>query len=262
MQEISSVQNPIIKMATSLHDKKARNESGLFIIEGFKGVEDALNFGLEITHIFLNCSRIEKIKEYPKNLLYMVNDRILKKISTTDSPPDIIAVAKQFNYNINDILTEQNPIIIAIEDIKDPGNLGTIIRTAKAAGISGIILTGETADIFNPKTVRASAANLWKIPIIHLKEKAKLKELLRTDKPFQFISTSLASKNSKTYFEIDYKQPSVIIFGSEATGISSELNNLADINIKIPMNPEIESLNLSVSVGIILYEALRQRKNL
>ena len=260
MQQISSLQNPIIKDVTALHRKKNRQDANLFIIEGFKGVQDALRYGLEVTHIFLNGSKAEKSCEFPEELLYLVNDRILKKISTTDTPCEILAVAKQFKYKINDFLKEANPLIVVLENIKDPGNLGTIIRTAKAANVSGIILTGETADIFNPKTVRSSAANLWKIPILRIEKEYKIKKILNSHKNFQFIATSLNAKNPKIYFKADYKAPSVIMFGSEAEGLSDKLTQQADINIKIPMNSEIESLNLSVSAGIVLYEAVRQRK--
>ncbi|MCK5176498.1 MAG: RNA methyltransferase, partial [Candidatus Aenigmarchaeota archaeon] len=166
MQQIFGLQNPIVKMAFSLQQKKNRQKTGMFLIEGFKGVEDALNYGLEITHIFLNSSHKEKILYYPKNLIYLVDDKILKKISTTDTPPEILAIAKQFKYSIKDLFKDKNPLIIVLENIKDPGNLGTVIRTSKAANASGIILTGDTTDLFNPKTVRSAAANLWKIPVI------------------------------------------------------------------------------------------------
>ncbi len=260
MQQVSSVQNSIIKMAASLHQKKNRQKTGLFLIEGRKSVEDALDYGLKITHIFLNKSTGEDMEKLPKNLIYLVNEKVLKKISTTDSPCEILAVAKQTEYKINDLMKDENPLIIILENIKDPGNLGTIIRTAKAAAASGIILTEDTADIFNPKTVRASAANLWKIPIIYLDNTKNLRQKLLKYRDFQFISTVVSYENTKNYFEVNYKTPSVIIFGSEAEGISEGLLDQSDFSVKIPMQAEVESLNLSVSAGIILYEAFLQRR--
>ena len=253
MQNITSLQNPIIKTVHGLHRKKIRQEAGVFLIEGFKGVEDAINYGLEVTHIFLNEKHAEKMSKFPEDILYLVNEKILKKISTTDTHCEVLAVAKQFKYETKDLLKAENPLIIVLEDIKDPGNLGTIIRTAKAANTSGIVLTGETADIFNPKTVRSTVGNLWKIPIVYL-EKDEFKNL---SKKLQFIATTGNSKDS--YFDVDYKTPTAIMFGSEAEGLSEDLLKQTDITAKIPMNSEVESLNLSVSVGVVLYEALRQR---
>ncbi|OGH99916.1 MAG: hypothetical protein A2Y25_05490 [Candidatus Melainabacteria bacterium GWF2_37_15] len=244
MQTITSLQNPIVKLATSLHQRKSREETGLFLIEGKKGVEEAINYGLEITQVFTKENS---------------NEKILKKISTTDTPPEIVAIAKQFKYDIKDLFKDETPLIIVLENIKDPGNLGTIIRTAKAASASGIILTGDTADIFNPKTVRSSAGNLWKIPIIKLEEKNRLKEIINSNKPCQIIGTKVDKNSEKVYFKVDYKKPTVVVFGSEAEGISDQLAQQCDFLIQIPMHSEIESLNLSVSVGIILYEALRQK---
>lgn len=244
MEKITSLQNSIVKLAASLQQKKNRDETELFLIEGRKGVEEAEKYGVEITQVFT---------------LENSSDKILKKISTTHSPPEIIAIAKQFKHELKDLFKDDNPLLIVLEDIKDPGNLGTIIRTAKAASASGIILAGDTADIFNPKVVRSTAGNLWKIPIVKLEEKNNLKQILNKHKTCQIIGTKVDKNTEKVYFDIDYKIPTVILFGSEAEGLSKELGDQCDCQVKIPMNSEVESVNLSVSVGIILYEALRQK---
>lgn len=253
MQTITSVQNPIVKLAASLHQRKNRDTNGLFLIEGKKGVEEAIKAGINIKYIFIaapyETNSVETI---------LTNEKILKKISTTDSPSDIVAIAKQFKHEIKDLFREEKPLIIVLDGVKDPGNLGTIIRTACAANASGIILTGDTADIFNPKVVRSSVGNLWKIPIVEFKDKSNLKETINSYKPCQIIGTSSHEEN-KTLFQIDLKKPTAIIFGSEAEGMTVEVSNQTDFSIKIPINPEVESLNLSVSTGVVLYEALRQR---
>jgi len=260
MQEITSLQNPIIKEITSLHQKKNRAETGLFLIEGFKGVEEALKSELKIKYIFLTKSSKINSLNFPDEKLYFVDEKILKKISTTETPPEIIAVAFQIKFALEDIFKEKNPLILVLENIKDAGNLGTIIRTAKAANISGIILTGECIDIYNPKVVRSSAANLWKIPVIYFKETENLKHEIEKSGDFQFLATKVGdSKKQNLYHEIDYKQSTVVFFGSEAEGISDILANQADNFIKIPMNEKVESLNLSISAGIIMYEAFKQR---
>ncbi len=184
----------------------------------------------------------------------------MKKISTTETPPEILAVASQVKYTLEDLFKEKNPLIIVLENIKDAGNLGTIIRTAKAANVSGIILTGDCTDIHNPKVVRSSAANLWKIPVVNFKDTINLKGMIEKYTKCQYFAAQIQkNKKQNLYYEVNYKKPTVVFFGSEADGISEKLGSQADIFIKIPINEEVESLNLSISAGIIIYEAFRQR---
>lgn len=301
MNEITGLQNPIVKEITALHQKKHRAESGMFLIEGFKGVKDALKYGLKVKYIFINKDSKRNTEENSsdnliyhgvrgeapslspppplregagggcKNLplntsqhkLYFVDEKILKKISTTETPPEIVAVAFQLKFELKDMFKEKNPLIIVLENIKDAGNLGTIVRTAKAANVSGIVLTGECIDIYNPKVVRASAANLWKIPVVYFKETKNLRKELEKFAQLQFLATKVdesADKGKQAFYDkINYNQPTVVMFGSEAEGISDILANYADKFIKIPMNSDVESLNLSVSAGIIMYEAFKQK---
>ena len=308
MQEITSLQNPIIKETTALHQKKNRAESGMFLIEGIKGVEEALRCGLEIKYVFMFPSVIARRGfspdaaicsiNYPEEKIYFVDEKILKKISTTETPPEVVAVAYQKKFVFEDMFASichseldsesirhgiksktlkqvqgdklSNSLIIVLENIKDAGNLGTIIRTAKAANVSGIVLTGECIDIYNPKVVRSSAANLWKIPVVYFKETALIRKEIEKYGQFQFLATKVCdfsychpehSEGSVPilYHEINYNQPTVVFFGSEAEGISDKLANQADKFIKIPMNEEVESLNLSISAGIVMYEVFKQR---
>lgn len=261
MKEISSVKNPLIKLASSLEKKSAREETGLFLIEGEKGVISALEDNIQIENIFVNRERTDLLDYFPKDKTFKVPEEILKKISTTQTPPPVIAVAKTFVHKIDEIIEKANPIIILLEGIKDAGNLGTIIRTAAATGIAGIIITDNSVDIFNPKTVRSAVANLWKIPIVYENDIKNLKFKLNKIQDFEFLATKVSNENKNTiYYDINYKKPTVIMFGSEAEGLSDNLADLADKFIHIPMEKDIESLNLSISAGVILYEAVRQRK--
>ena len=260
MQELTSLNNNIVKIVHSLHQKKYRNELRLFLIEGYKGVDEAFKCGLSIEYVFVSKEYNRNLDQWPEDKIYLVSEPIMKKISTTDTPPGIVAVAKQHTYKIEDVLNKTNPLLLFLENIKDPGNLGTIIRTAAAADVTGIILTDDTVDIYNPKTVRSSAANLWKIPTVKIIEKQNLKELINKQKKCQFLAT-MVTKDRKPviYYNIDYNQPTVMMFGSEAEGLSQESAEMADELIRIPMSEQVESLNLSISVGVVLYEAVRQR---
>lgn len=260
MKEITSVHNSLIKEVHSLSLKKGRNELGMFLIEGLKGVNEALEWGIKVENIFISENFVDEINNFADERIYKVSDQVLKKISTTETPPEIIATARQFKYSTEDLFEEKNPLILVLENIKDPGNLGTIIRTAAASSVSGIILTDKTVDIFNPKTVRSSAANLWKIPIVYISDKEHIKETLDKFLSFQYLAAVVTQdKESVLYYDIDYKQPTVVMFGSEAEGLSKNLTEQADKLINIPMNEDVESLNLSVSVGVVLYEAVRQK---
>ncbi|MEI7475061.1 MAG: RNA methyltransferase [bacterium] len=261
MNEISSLKNPLIKLASSLEKKSVREETGLFLIEGEKGVSEAIKDNIQIKNIFVDRDKSELFVNFPENITYKVPEEILKKISTTQTAPPVIAVAKIFNHCIEDMLKVDNPLIIVLEGIKDAGNFGTIIRTAAASGVAGIIVTENSVDMFNPKTVRSAVANLWKIPIVYEKNINYLKPKLNKINKFNFLATKVSNNDKNTvYYDINYKQPTVIMFGSEAEGLSDSLAEIADNFIHIPMEENVESLNLSVSAGVILYESVRQRK--
>ena len=165
----------------------------------------------------------------------------------TESAPEAIAVGFQKVYDIN-ILKAVKKVLL-LENIKDLGNLGTIIRSSVAFGAEAIVLFGESVDIYNPKSVRASVGNLWKIPIIHIKDLDELKEIFAD---FERIATLPRSKNMLKTFKI--KTPSLIMFGSEADGLSDELVKFSTDSVKIEMAQTVESLNLATSVSVILYE--------
>ncbi|MDD3150777.1 MAG: RNA methyltransferase [Candidatus Gastranaerophilales bacterium] len=260
MQEISSVQNNLIKKVASYKQKKYRNEDGMFVIEGYKNVKEALDSRLCVENIFIDEKFDKILPKFDENKIYKVSEQVMKKMSSTDTPVNIIATAIQPKYTLNEILNKKNPAIVVLENIKDAGNLGTIIRTSAAANISGVILIGDTVDIYNPKTVRSSSANLWKIPIIKLDLVDFKKEILNKNKDFKIYATTLKEgAESKNIYEIDFKQPSILLFGSESDGISEELAKDTDMFVKIPMRENVESLNLSISAGIIIYEIFRQR---
>lgn len=246
METITSTTNNLVKETVKLQQKKYRTE--LFLLEGVKAVEEAIKSGIKIKNLFIDSSNdklLEKFKN-EKNII-LTNNAVLKKISTTDSAPEIVAVAEQKKYSIE--LNSASKILL-LENIKDAGNLGTIVRTAVAMDFDLIILYKETTDIYNPKCVRAAVGNLWKIPIVHI---SNFKELENKFSNFERIAT--LPKHNDTIFlkEFSTKKPLLLMFGSEAEGLREELISFATKKITIEMNKNVESLNLSISAGIAMY---------
>jgi len=248
MDKITSVNNNLVKETAKLQQKKFRTQTGKFMLEGYKSVKEAFDAGIELEYIFINSKKINEYK-FPDKLIILTNENVLKKISTTDSAPDIIGVGYQRQYDKNILQTAKK--VVLLEDIKDLGNLGTIVRTSTAFGADAIITYGESVDIYNPKCVRATVGNLWKIPILHIKD---FDELSNTFKHFKRIATlPRATKLLKNFHP---ELPVLIMFGSEANGLSNELIEFATDSIKIEMVQNVESLNLATSVAVVLYELI------
>ena len=244
--KITSVNNELVKEITKLQQRKYRDESGLFLLEGEKCIEEAIEYGIEIEHLLV-------IEGYDK---FLTHDRIetteavLSKISTTVSAPKCVAVGKQKKEKWNNDYKK----VVLLEDIKDAGNLGTILRTSCAFGVDALILYGNTVDLYNPKCVRASVGNLWKIPVFNINNFDKLKEVCK-----DFIPVATLPKNKNSIWLKDFKQKDkmLIMFGTESSGLSDELIDYAKETgqgVTIEMTESVESLNLSISVGVILYQ--------
>ena len=277
--EITSVNNDLVKEIVKLQQKKYRDKTGKFLLEGRKCVEEAISAGLEIEYVFidnaakqlgsyaakLDNSEISQAQLTDKNpstvqpfnhstktnialssnsIIYTVPS-VLKKISTTDTPPDVVAVAYKKIFK----MPENAQKVVLLENIKDLGNLGTIIRTSTAFGVDAIVLYGESVDIYNPKCVRASVGNLWKVPIFHL---TKFDELSEIFEKFERVATLPRSKNLLKTYKPNY--PVLVMFGSEADGLSEDLIKFSTASVKIEMSKNVESLNLATSVAVILYK--------
>lgn len=244
--EITSVNNEVVKNTVKLQQKKYRNSENKFLLEGYKAIKEAFDSGITIEKIFVDKN---KTKEYDflKDKIIQTTEPVLKKLSTTETAPESVAVGIQKIYDF-DVLKKAKKVVL-LEEIKDLGNLGTILRTAVAFQAEAIVLYGDSTDIYNPKCVRASVGNLWKIPIFQIKDFNLLEQIFGK---FQRIATLPRSKNFLKNFDIKF--PALIMFGSEAAGLSEELIKFSTNSVKIEMAETVESLNLAVSVSIILYE--------
>lgn len=249
MQKITSVNNELVKETVKLQQKKYRDKENKFLLEGFKSIEEALNYGIKIEYIFVNrhCELLRSNPAYNNIKIISTTEPVLKKISTTDSAPDAVGVAVKKNYLIQDLKNSKK--VVLLENIKDLGNLGTILRTSVAFGADAVVLYGkECADLYNPKCVRSTVGNLWKIPVVYIDNFSGLKVF----SGFEKVATLPRAKKFLKDFRVN--EPVLVMFGSEADGLSDELINFSTKHVKIEILPQVESLNLSVSCAVVLYE--------
>ena len=244
--KITSVNNELVKETAKLLQRKYREESGLFILEGEKCIDEAVSSGIEIIRIFAE----EGFKGFEgfKNIeIIETTSSVLKKISSTSSAPKCAGVGKQRKAEWKKDFKK----VVLLENIKDAGNLGTILRTSTAFGVDAVILYGDTVDLYNPKCVRSSVGNLWKVPVFEVKEFNELKKMCENLTPVGTLP-----KSDKTVWLKDFVSPEkvLIMFGAESTGLSEDLKKYAEQNITIEMTGDVESLNLSIAVGVILYQ--------
>ncbi len=252
--EITSVNNETVKNTVKLQQKKYRKESGLILLEGEKSILGALESGINLKCIFyLDEKYVSRFKNLEDVDFYKVNEKIIEKISTVKSASSLVAVAFFPKYNLAEILKKDK--IILLDNIKDAGNLGTIIRSACAFGMDGILLFGECVDEFSSKVIRSSAGNIFKIPIIHLGIDTLLMQKIK--KTHKIISTVAPlgdyAKTAQDCSEINYPKKYVIALGSEASGLCEEILKISDLFVTLKTENNVESLNLAVFAGIIFY---------
>jgi len=245
--EITSVNNELVKETVRLQIKKYRDDTKKFLIEGFKPIKEAFEDWIEIETIFVSKEKASKYYFCCHAKIILTTEEVLKKISTTDTAPEAVAVGKQKIFTLNDIKTAKK--VVLLENIKDLGNLGAILRTAKAFSQDAVILFGDTVDLYNPKCVRSAVGNLWKTPVVQIKDFNTLKNTFTS---FERVATLPRCEDTINLKEFAVKSPYLIMFGSEAEGLSQELIDFSTQKVTIEMNSKVESLNLSVAVGVIL----------
>lgn len=239
--------------------KNYRKKRGLFVVEGFRAAKEAINSDYAVEFIVLSDDFVkrygEKIHEFEDVKVYEVPQKLYRTLSDTETPQGIMAVVRMKKFEIED-LCKGNFIIVALDGIKDPGNMGTIIRTADAAGASGILAGKGCVDVYNPKVIRSTMGSIFHLPVVEeIDLQWAVEELSK--RGAKIVVTSLGAR--KSYLDVDYTSPVVIVFGSEAEGVSKEILNMQSEQVKIPIPGKAESLNVAVASGILLYEAARQR---
>lgn len=254
---ITSTSNVQIKNVINLIKKsKDRKVQGLFVVEGKRMFEETPKE--RIHSIFVSESYEKENKDGLLGYSYeTVSNEVFSHMSDTKTPQGIMALVKMSEYTVSDMLHSENPLIMILENLQDPGNLGTIIRTAEGAGVDGIIMTAGTVDIYNPKVIRSTMGAMYRMKFAYTDNLCDTVNLLKSRK----ITTYAAHlKGAVDYVTCDYSKGTAFFIGNEGNGLTDEAAGLADTKIIIPMKGELESLNAAVSAALLMYEAARQRR--
>ncbi|HZK33633.1 MAG TPA: RNA methyltransferase [Tissierellaceae bacterium] len=262
MIQITSTNNRLIKNIKSLYRKKGRQKHNSFIVEGIKIIEEAIENDYPIKHIVYTdylleneegkalFSKIEKL-----NNLVNVPENIFKEISDTENPQGIIGITNIVPRDIKEIYDLENKRLLFLDGLQDPGNMGTIIRTADAFSMGGIIIREGSVDPYNPKVIRATMGSIFRVPLYFTDGIEELKNL--KSKGVNIYSTSL--DGSIAIYKADFMEEFILSIGNESRGVSKEVLSLSNKLIKIPMTGKTESLNAAVAASIIMYEAMKGR---
>lgn len=266
MEIITSVNNQRVKDVANLKQKKYRTETGAFFAEGLRAVIEAVQFA-DLSELFFIKTEENKLTEIIKTAeekgvrLYCVDEKVMAKLSDTKAPQGVLAVIKMPKDRLQKLrpgtVSDNNAPVVILDRVQDPGNLGTIIRTADAVGALGIILLEGCVDAFSPKVVRASMGSLFHLPVI---QDVFPEEALTWCYRHGYEPAATALKNAQNMYKADLSKKMAFIFGNEANGVAEELQAAAETRLFIPMAGQAESMNVAMAAGIILFEGLRQRK--
>ncbi|MBE5838470.1 MULTISPECIES: TrmH family RNA methyltransferase [unclassified Butyrivibrio] len=265
---ITSTNNDRVKQVVAYVQKsKARKDGDVFVIEGMKMLREAPV--LQVREVYVTGRFLDKATEEDKEILWRygaeeVSDDVMKKMADTQTPQGVLAVVSQYHYTEEEVLEGYNkddegakPLILILENIQDPGNLGTMLRSGEGAGVTGVILSKGSADIYNPKVIRSTMGSIFRMPFIYVENLAEMIKKLSANG----INTYAAHlKGTKNYDEFDYTKPTAFLVGNEGNGLTKETADAATEYILIPMKGEVESMNAATSAAILTFEASRQRR--
>ena len=256
---ITSTSNPQVKRLLQLQRKsKARDEENVFVVEGLRMFVEVPKARVEKVYVsdtFYNKKKQEvNWEEFPLEIL---SDNVFKHVSDTQTPQGVLCIVKQKKYDIDSLLDIENPHFMVLDNLQDPGNLGTIVRTAEGAGVDAVFLSEDCVDIYNPKTIRSTMGSIYRMPTIYIEDTVNLLEKFK-EKGIKSYAAHLEGKNS--YDKEDYRGGTAILIGNEGNGLRDEVSEKADIWVRIPMEGQVESLNAAIAASIMMFEVARQRR--
>ena len=251
---ITSVQNARIKHVVALQLKSSlRREKGLFVVEGQREIEHCVACGYEITELFV----IDSLGYSGGIPATVVTPQVYEKMAYRERTEGIIAVAKCKEHRLTDLHLKEKPLVVVIESVEKPGNLGAILRTAEAAGVDAVMVCDPLTDLYNPNLIRASIGGVFSVPVAVCNSKDCI-AFLKAHK-IRILTAQL--QDSYDYYDYDMHEATAIVMGTESTGLTQQWREAADAHIRIPMLGRLDSLNVSVSAAILMYEAVRQRNS-
>ena len=260
---ITSTSSSQVKHVVNLQKKaKLRKEEKQFVVEGVKMVSEAPADRLVKVYVsetfkadneeFLERMNYDSIG---KDVLEIVTDNVFMRMADTQTPQGIMAVVRMNDSSISDMLTD-NPLLILVENLQDPGNLGTILRMGEGAGVTGVVMSSNTVDIYNPKTIRSTMGSIFRVPFVYVQDFSDAVSQCQ-NAGIKVYAAHLDGKN--TYLGEDYREGTAFLIGNEGNGLTEDITKQADTLIRIPMQGEVESLNAAIACTILTYEAVRQR---
>jgi RNA methyltransferase, TrmH family len=254
IEKITSLQNLKVKNLVKLQKSSERKSQNLILIEGWREINQAIDRGFQIEAFYLNESKIEERNKLSGNI-FLIAPQVFEKVAYRENTEGVIALASPKFHSFESLNLRKNPLLIVLESIEKPGNLGAVLRTAEAAGVDAVIVCDPLTDIYNPNVIRSSLGCVFTVPVVICKNRDAINFL--KEKNIRTYAAEL--KANKRYDLTDFTQPAAIVLGTEATGLTVEWISAADEKIIIPMLGEHDSLNVSVSAAILVFEAMRQR---
>jgi TrmH family RNA methyltransferase len=256
-QFISSLQNQKVKQLVLLQQKSSeRRQSDLFVVEGLRELRHCVSKGYEIESLFF-CQQLltEQIDDLRAEQIYEVTPQVYEKIAYRGSTEGVMAVMRMKHLRLEDLQLREQPLIVVLESVEKPGNLGAVLRSADAAGADAVVVCDPLTDLYNPNLIRASIGALFTVPTVAT-DSATCIQFLK-QRGIRILTAQL--QDSELYYDTDMRCGTAIVMGTEATGLTNQWREAADAHIRIPMCGRLDSLNVSVSAAILLFEAVRQR---
>jgi TrmH family RNA methyltransferase len=262
-EKISSLQNPRIKQLVRLRDRRARDEEGVFMVEGYREIFRALEKQVLFRELYFSpewflgeneLALLDRARVAGTQLFELTKEAFAK-VAYRERPDGLLGIAPQWRRRLDDLVLKPQPFLLIVEAIEKPGNLGTILRSADAAGVDGVIVCDPVTDIFNPNVVRSSTGVLFSVPVV-ISESTTVREWLRA-REIRTVATTPSAKN--LYTAEDFRGPLAIVMGSEQYGLSEYWLKESEAQVRIPMSGQADSLNVAMATIITLFEAVRQR---
>ena len=256
---ITSNSNAQVKRLLQLQKKsKARNEEQVFLVEGLRMFLEVP--AERVQKVYISETLYNKKKQdlnLEKFSVEILSDSVFGYVSDTKTPQGILCIVEQQKYDIEELLNIKNPHFMVLDNLQDPGNLGTIVRTAEGAGVDAVFLSKESVDVYNPKTIRSTMGSIYRMPVIYVDDLLELLNIFR-EKGIKSYAAHLEGKNF--YDKEDYQSGTAILIGNEGNGLRDEVAESTDVWVQIPMQGKVESLNAAIAASILMFEVYRQRR--